>query len=202
MVFTDSVKRPKTLKPVCAILARTDLHFALRLNANPTDFAFSIRWIFLLEVIVRYDPHLQLRYAVWRAAVVIYGEVQLLQQDPPTSCVIVLGDGVPAAGRMRPPGVIVLCADRLDTEILPDELLRRLGMELVERRLRGWIVPIQPFLQRHAEAALDDGVGRETLLLEVRPQGRAAVVQDELLHGIPDRGLRPAVERQLVDHGM
>ena len=97
MVFTDSVKRPKTLKPVCAILARTDLHFALRLNSNPTDFVFSIRRIFVLKVIVRYDPYLQLRCAVWRAAVVVDGEIQLLQQDAPAAGVIVLGDSVPAA---------------------------------------------------------------------------------------------------------
>ena len=94
--FTDSVKRSKSLKPVCAILARTGLLVALRLNSNPTDFALSIRWFFVLEVIIRYDPNLQLRCTVWRAAVVVYGEAQLLQQDAPASCVVVLGDGVPA----------------------------------------------------------------------------------------------------------
>ena len=197
-----SVKRSKAMKPVCAILARTDLLFALQLNANPTDFAFSIRWIFVFEVIVRYDPHLQLRHAVWRAAVVVYGEVQLFQQDAPTAGVVVLGDGIPPSRWMRSSGVIVLGADRPDAEILSDEVLGSLGVELVEGRLLGRVVPIQPFLQRHAEAALDDGVGREALLPEVRPHGRAAVVQDELLHRIADRRLRPAVERQLVDHGM
>ena len=200
--FTNSVKRSKTLKPVCAILARTDLHFALRLNSNPTDFAFSIRWVFVLKVVIRYHSHLQLRCAVWYAAVVVYGEVQLLQQDAPASGVVVLGDGIPSAGRMGAPGVVVFGAYRLDAQILPDKLLRRLGMELVEGRFLGRIILIQPLLQREAEAALDDGVGREALFLEVRPQGRAAVVQDILLHGIPDRGLRPAVERQLVAHGM
>lgn len=113
--FTDSAKQSKTLKPVCAIHARTDLHFALRLNSDPTDFAFSIRRIFVLEVIVRYDPYLQLRCAVRYTAVVVYGELQLFQQNPPSSGMVVLGDGVPAAGRMGAAGVIVLGADRLDT---------------------------------------------------------------------------------------
>ncbi len=170
--------------------------------SNPIDFAFSIRWIFVLEVIIRYDPHFQLRCAVWRAAVVIDGEIQLFQQDAPAAGVIVLGDGVPAPGWMGAPGVIILGADRLDAQVLVDELLRRLGVELVEGRFLGGIVLLQPFLQREAEAALDDGVGREALLFEVRPHGWAAVVQDELLHGIPDRRLRPTVEGQLVDHGM
>ena len=138
-------------------------------HSNPTDVAFSIRWIFVLEVIIRYDPYLQLRHAVWRAAVVIYREIQLLQQDAPASGVVVLGYGVSAAGRMRSSGVVVLGAGRLDTEILPDKILGGLGVELVEGRFLGWIVLIQPFLQRHAEAALDDGVGREALLFEVCP---------------------------------
>ena len=115
---------------------------------------------------------------------------------------VVLGDGVPAAGRMRTPGVVVLGADRLYTQVLPDEVLGGLGVELVEGRFLGGVVLIQPLLQRHAEAAFDDGVGRKALLFEVRPQGWASVVQDVLFHGIPDRRLRPAVERQLVDHGM
>ena len=171
-------------------------------RSNPTDFAFSIRWIVVLEVIIRYDSHLQLRRAGRRAAVVVYGEVQFLQQDTPASGVVVFGDGIPSAGRMGAPSVVVLGADWLDAIILFDKGLGGLGMQFFQRRLFGRVVLIQPFLQRHAEAALDDGVGREALLLEVRPQGRAAVVQDELLHGIPDRRLRPAVERQLVDHGM
>ena len=82
--------------------------------SNPTDFAFSIRWIFVLEVIIRYDPYLQLRCAVWHIAVVVDGEVQLIQQDAPAAGVVVLGDGIPATGWMRAAGVIVLGADRLD----------------------------------------------------------------------------------------
>ena len=85
------------MKPVCAILARTDLCLHLWLNSNPIDFGISIRWIFVLKVIIRYDPHLQLRCAVRRAAVVVYGEVQLFQQDAPAAGVVVLGDSVPAA---------------------------------------------------------------------------------------------------------
>ena len=45
--------------------------------------------------------------------------------------------------------------------------------------------------------AFDDGVGREALLLEVRPQGRATMVQDELFNGVKDRGLRPAEKGKL-----
>ena len=87
---------------------------------------------------------------------------------------VVPGDGIPATGWMRAAGVIVLGADRLDAQILPDELLCRLGVELVEGRFLGWVVLIQPLLQRDAEAALDDGVGREALLFEVRPGGKNA----------------------------
>ena len=170
--------------------------------SNPIDFAFSIRWIFVLEVIIRYDPHLQLRRAGRRAAVVVYGEVQLLQQDAPASGVVVLGDGVPAAGRMRSSGVVVLGADGLDARVFPDEVLGGLGVELVQRRLFGGVILIQPLLQLHAEAAFDNGVRRQAALLEISGGGHSAVVEDELLHRVPDRGLRPAVERQLVDHGM
>ena len=115
---------------------------------------------------------------------------------------VVLGDGIPSAGRMGAPGVVVFGADRPDAEILSDEIFGSFGVNLIEGRLLGRVILIQPFLQCHAEAALDDGVGREALFLEIRPQGRAAVVQDELLHGITNRGLRPAVEGQLTDHGM
>ncbi len=45
------------------------------------------------------DSYLQLRYAVWRAAVVVYGEVQLLQQDAPAAGVVVLGDSEPAPAK-------------------------------------------------------------------------------------------------------
>ena len=82
---------------------------------------------------------------------------------------VVPGDGVPAAGRMRPSGIVVLGADGLDAQALPDEVPGGLGGKLVERRFPGRMVPIQPVLQREAEAALADGVGREALLFKVRP---------------------------------
>ena len=72
---------------------------------------------------------------------------------------VVLGDGVPAPGGVGTSGIVVLGADRLDAQVFLDKLLRRLGMELVEGRFLGWVVLIQPLLQREAEAALDDGVG-------------------------------------------
>ena len=72
---------------------------------------------------------------------------------------IVLGDGVPAAGRMSASGVVVLGADRLDAQVLLDEVLGGLGLEFIERRLDGRVMQLQPLLQREAEAALDDGVG-------------------------------------------
>ena len=165
--------------------------------SNPTDFTVSLRWIFVLKVVIRYDPYLQLRCAGRRAAVVVYGEVQLLQQDTPPSGVIVLGDGVPAPGRMGAPGVIILCADGLDAQVLADELLRGLGMELVEGRLLRRIILIQPLLQREAEAAFDDGMWRKAALLEVGSGGHPAVIEDELLHGVKDRVLRPAEKGKL-----
>ena len=82
---------------------------------------------------------------------------------------VVPGDGVPAAGRMHPSGVVVLGAEGPDAQVLPDEVPGGLGGKLVERRFPGRMVPIQPFLQREAEAALDGGVGREALLFRVRP---------------------------------
>ena len=133
------------MKPVCAILARTDLLLVLRPPSNPTDFSFSLRWFFVLEVIIRYDPNLQLRRAVWRAAVVVYGKVQLLQQDAPAAGVVVLGDGVPAPGRMGTPGVIVLGADRLDAQVLPDEFLGSLSVKLVQGRFLGRVSLLFPF---------------------------------------------------------
>lgn len=87
---------------------------------------------FFLNVIIQYDPHLQLRYAGRCAKVAVCWEFQLLQQDTPSPSMVVFGEGVPAPGRMGVP----------------------------------------------------------------------SVVQNELLHGIPDRGLCPAIEGQLVDHGM
>ena len=116
-------------------------------------------------MIIRYDPHLQLRYAGRRAAVVVDGEVQLLQQDAPAAGVVVLGDGVPAARRMRPSGVIVLGADRPDAKILPNELLRRLCVELVEGCFLGGVILIRLFLQREAETPLEDGMRPEAFYL-------------------------------------
>ena len=105
---------------------------------------------------------------------------------------VVLGDGVPAARRMRAPGVVVLGADRPDAKILPDEVLGGLGVELVEGRFLGWIVLIQPLLQREAEAALDDGVGREAALLKIGGGRHPAVIKDGLIHSIKDGLFRPA----------
>ncbi len=90
---------------------------------------------------------------------------------------------------MRPPGVVVLGADRLDAEILPDKVPGSLGVELVKRRFLGRVILIQPLLQRHAEAALDDRVWREPALFEIDGGGRPSVVEDERLHGVKDRAL-------------
>ena len=56
-------------------------------------------------------------------------------------------------------------ADRLDAQVLPDEVLRRLGMELVEGRLLGGVILIRLFLQREAETPLEDGMRPEAFYL-------------------------------------
>ena len=85
---------------------------------------------------------------------------------------------------------------------LGDEVFGGFGMELVEGRLLRRVILIQPLLQCDAESPSDDRVGREVFAPKVRPSGRATVVQGELLHGVPDRVLRPAVEGQLVGNLM
>ena len=97
-----------------------------------------------------------------------------MQQDAPASGVVVLSNGVPSPRRVRSPGIVVLGADRLDAQILLDKFLGSLGVELVEGRFLCWVGLIQPLLQREAEAALDDGMRRETLFLEARPGGKNA----------------------------
>ena len=151
----------------------------------------------LLKIIIRYDPYLQLRCADWRIAVVVYREIQFLQQNPPSSGMVVLGNSKPAAGGVRAAGVVVLGAGWLDAQILLDEVLGGLGLELVEQRLDGRVVLLQPLLQRDAEAALDDRMRRQATLLEVGGGRHPAVVENELLHGVKDRVLRPAEKGKL-----
>ena len=115
---------------------------------------------------------------------------------------IVDGDSVPAVRSGRTAGIELVGAFGLNTKIIPDKGLSGLCPFFVLGGFDNGIIPVQPLLQGDAEALLDNRMRGKAPLFEIGGGGDAPVVEDELLRRIPDRGLRPAVERQLVDHGM
>ena len=87
----------------------------------------------------------------------------------------------------RASGVELVGASGLNTKIIPDKGLGGLCPFFLFGGLNDGIVPIQPLLQGDAESPLDDRVRRKTPLFEIRGGGDAPMVEDELLHGVPDR---------------
>lgn len=150
---------------------------------------------------IRNDLHLE-RRGIPRAAAVVDREVQLFQQRPPAAGVVAAGDKSPAAIARCAPGVVILRADGTEPLVILYEAFGHGGADFLFARFGRGVVLIQPLLERDPEAPFHNGVRGQLSDFEVGVHRRAAVVQNELLHRIPDRRLGPSVERQLVDHGM
>ena len=130
--------------------------------------------------------------------VVVDRQLQLGQQIPPAAGVVVDGDGVPAVCLGCTPVIELVGAFGLNTKIILDKGLGGLCPFFFLGGLGDGIIPVQPLLQGDAESLLDDRVRGKAPLFEIRGGGNAPVVEDELLHGVPDRILRPTVERELA----
>ena len=138
------------------------------------------------EIGVGDHADLEVRFYARNIDVVVDRQLQLCQQIPPAACVVVDGDGVPAMRSGRAPGVELVGAFGLNTKIIPDKGLGGLCPFLFLGGSDDGVIPVQPFLQGDAEALLDDRVRGKAPLFEIRGGGDAPMVEDELLHRVPD----------------
>lgn len=125
-------------------------------------------------------------------------QLQLGKQISPAAGVVVDGDGVPTVRLRCAHGIELVGAFGLNTKIIPDKGLSGLCPFFFLRGFGDGIIPVQPLQQGDAEALLDDRVRGKTSLFEIGSGGDASVAEDELLHRIPDRVLRPTVEGELT----
>ncbi len=102
---------------------------------------------------------------------------------------VVDGDGVPAMCPGRAPGIELVGAFGLNTKIIPDKGLCGLCPFFFLGGLDDGIIQVQPLLQGDAKSLLDDRVRGKAPLFEIGGGGDTTVVEDELLHRVPDRVL-------------
>ena len=110
------MKPSQTLKPVCAVFARTDYFWFFGGAPPPTCFRLSLRLISVPEIRVGDHADLEVGLRARDIDFVVDRQLQFGQQLPPASGVVVDGDGVPALRPGRAIGIELIGAFGLNTK--------------------------------------------------------------------------------------